>query len=224
MERTITESQKEVEGLPDYQTLKEMGVWKTVGESVIPLKEFRDDPVANKLDTPSGKIEIYSSRIAELAEQWELPEGEKLTPLPEYVATWEGAEEAKKNEKYPLQCIGHHMKGRTHSSYGNVDWLRDDAHPQTAWINPIDAKKRGIKNYDKIAVFNDRGHIHTTARVTPRIAPGVVSVPQGSWYNPDKKGIDQGASVNTLTSWHPSPLAKGNAQHTALVQVERIDK
>ena len=224
VERTITESQKEVEGLPDYQTLKDMGVWKTVGESVIPLKEFRDDPVANKLDTPSGKIEIYSSRIAELAEQWELPEGDKLTPLPEYVATWEGAEEAKRNEKYPLQCIGHHMKGRTHSSYGNVDWLRDDAHPQTAWINPIDAKKRGIKNYDKIAVFNDRGRIHTTARVTPRIAPGVVSVPQGSWYNPDKKGVDQGASVNTLTSWHPSPLAKGNAQHTALVQVERIDK
>jgi len=224
VERTITESQKEVEGLPDYQTLKDMGVWKTVGESVIPLKEFRDDPVANKLDTPSGKIEIYSSRIAELAEQWELPEGDKLTPLPEYVATWEGAEEAKRNEKYPLQCIGHHMKGRTHSSYGNVDWLRDDAHPQTAWINPIDAKKRGIKNYDKIAVFNDRGHIHTTARVTPRIAPGVVSVPQGSWYNPDEKGIDQGASMNTLTSWHPSPLAKGNAQHTALVQVERIDK
>lgn len=224
VERTITESQKEVDGLPSYQELKEMGVWKTVGESVIPLKEFRDDPVANKLDTPSGKIEIYSSKIAELATQWELPEGEKLTPLPEYVATWEGAEEAKKNEKYPLQCFGHHMKGRTHSSYGNVDWLRDDAHPQTAWINPIDAKKRGIKNYDKIAVFNDRGRIHTTARVTPRIAPGVVSVPQGSWYNPDKKGIDQGASVNTLTSWHPSPLAKGNAQHTALVQVERIDK
>lgn len=224
VERTITESQKEVDGLPSYQELKEMGVWKTVGESVIPLKEFRDDPVANKLDTPSGKIEIYSSRIAELATKWELPEGDKLTPLPEYVATWEGAEEAKHNEKYPLQCIGHHMKGRTHSSYGNVDWLRDDAHPQTAWINPIDAKKRGIKNYDKIAVFNDRGSIHTTARVTPRIAPGVVSVPQGSWYNPDKKGIDMGASVNTLTSWHPSPLAKGNAQHTALVQVERIDK
>lgn len=224
VERTITESQKEVEGLPDYQTLKEMGVWKTVGESVIPLQEFREDPVANKLDTPSGKIEIYSSKIAELATQWELPEGDKLTPLPEYVATWEGAEEAKENEKYPLQCFGHHMKGRTHSSYGNVDWLRDDAHPQTAWINPIDAKKRGIKNYDKIAVFNDRGRIHTVARVTPRIAPGVVSVPQGSWYNPDKKGIDQGASMNTLTSWHPSPLAKGNAQHTALVQVERIDK
>lgn len=224
VERTITESQKEVEGLPDYQTLKEMGVWKTIGESVIPLKEFRDDPVANKLDTPSGKIEIYSSRIAELAEQWELPEGDKLTPLPEYVATWEGAEEAKHNEKYPLQCIGHHMKGRTHSSYGNVDWLRDDAHPQTAWINPIDAKQRKIENYDKIRIFNDRGELHTTARVTPRIAPGVVSVPQGSWYKPDKKGVDQGASVNTLTSWHPSPLAKGNAQHTALVQVERIDK
>ena len=47
-------------------------------------------------------------------------------------------------EKYPIQCIGHHYKQRTHSSYGNVAWLKE-AHPQKVWINELDARARGIK-------------------------------------------------------------------------------
>ena len=81
-----------------------------------------------------------------------------------------------------------------------MDWLRDDAHPQVLWINPLDARKRGIKNYEEVYAFNDRGRIKSVAWVSPRIAPGVISVPQGSWLAPDAKGVDAGASVNTLTS------------------------
>jgi anaerobic dimethyl sulfoxide reductase subunit A len=51
--------------------------------------------------------------------------------------------------------------------------------------------------------------------------PGVVSVPQGAWYNPNADGVDEGGCVNTLTKLHPSPLAKANPQHTNLVQVEK---
>src|SRR5699024_12789577 len=69
--------------------------------------------------------------------------------------------------------------------------------------------------------FNERGRIKSVARVSPRIAPDVISVPQGSWFAPDAKGVDAGASVIPLTSWHPSPLGKGNAQHTTLVEVEK---
>jgi anaerobic dimethyl sulfoxide reductase subunit A len=70
-------------------------------------------------------------------------------------------------------------------------------------------------------VFNDRGRIELVAKVTGRIAPGVTSVPQGAWYTPDKDGLDTGGCTNTLTSWRPSPLAKGNPQHTNLVQIEK---
>ncbi|MDO5048752.1 MAG: molybdopterin-dependent oxidoreductase [Actinomycetaceae bacterium] len=224
-EYTIDASREDIPDLPSYTELREMGIWKKQGDSVIPLADFREDPEANPLDTPSGKIEIYSQQLAEMAKTWEFPEnlpGDKLTALPEHVDTWEGALEARSNAEYPLQCIGHHFKGRTHSSYGNVDWLRDDAHPQVAWINTLDAQERGIENDDLVLVYNGRGRIRIKARVTSRIAPGVVSVPQGSWFNPNKDGIDIGGSVNTLTSWHPSPLGKGNAQHTTLVQVERV--
>jgi anaerobic dimethyl sulfoxide reductase subunit A len=48
-----------------------------------------------------------------------------------------------------------------------------------------------------------------------------VSVPQGAWYKPDPDGVDRGACINTLTTWRPSPLAKGNPQHTNLVEIEK---
>jgi len=86
-------------------------------------------------------------------------------------------------KRYPLQCIGHHYKGRTHSTYGNVAWLKEAA-PQVVWMNPADAQTRGIANDDTVYVFNARGRIRITARVTPRIAPGVISVPEGAWYTP----------------------------------------
>lgn len=209
---------------PTFEELTEMGVFRYTDPDgpTVPFKAFREDPEANPLDTPSGKIEIYSSRLAEMADEWEFPEGlagDVLTPLPEYVATREGPEEARTNEKYPLQCIGHHFKARTHSTYGNLKSLRD-MHHQRVWINPQDAKARGIESDDKVVIFNDRGKISLPAMVTPRIVPGTISVPQGAWIEVDEDGVDHGGAVNMLTSLHPTPLAKGNGQHTNLVQVE----
>ena len=43
------------------------------GKAQIALAGFRKDPVKNKLATPSGKIEIYSERLAKIAAEWELP-------------------------------------------------------------------------------------------------------------------------------------------------------
>jgi len=122
---------------------------------------------------------------------------------------------------YPLQLIGHHHKQRTHSSYGNNPWLREVA-PHSLWINPIDAEVRGIAHGDRVRVFNEIGQTQVRAKVTPRIMPGVLSLPQGAWYAPDKNDLDKNGCINTLTSQRPSPLAKGNPQHTNLVQVEKV--
>ena len=147
-------------------------------------------------------------------------EGDRVTALPEYLEQWEGQAEARSNEEYPLQCIAHHYKGRTHSSYANLH-KSQELHPQMLWINPIDADKRGIENGDTILVLNDRGTVQTEARVTPRIVPGTVSLPQGAWYKPNADGVDVGGNINTLMKYHPSPLAKGNPGHTALVDVRK---
>lgn len=218
----INETRAAVPDLWSEDEFKERGVFRINNPdgTFVANREFREDPDANPLDTPSGLIEIYSQQLADLSEEWEFPEalpGDVLIPLPEYVPTWEGVEEARTNDSYPLQCIGHHFKGRTHSSYATIDWTVE-AHPQRIWINTADASARGISNGDLVEVYNDRGRISSPALVTPRIVPGVISVPQGAWYDL-KDGIDQGGCINTLTRIHASPLSKGNPQHTNLVQV-----
>ena len=40
----------------------------------------------------------------------------------------------------------------------------------------------------------------------------------------DADGIDHGGSANMLTSWHPTPYAKGNAQMTTLVQASKAPR
>ena len=233
----VDASREEDPELPTYDEWKKMGMYRRNAGSVIPLQEFREDPEANPVPTPSGKIEIYSERLAAMAKKWTWDEfrpaltGDVLTPLPEYTETWEGALEARSSEKYPLQIIGHHYRQRTHSTYGNVDWMKE-AHHQYLAINPVDATPRGIKNGDLVFAYNDRGTIRIEARVTERIVPGVVDLPQGAWYKPVSASevappeganqalpVDVNGSVNTLTSLHPSPLAKGNAVHTTTVQV-----
>lgn len=210
--------------LPSYDDLKKMGIYKRKDPAghYVAYKKFRDDPQANPLKTPSGKIEIYSSSLAKIANTWEIPEGEVISPLPVYASTPEGWDDPARS-KYPLQLFGFHYKSRTHSSYGNIDIL-EAACRQEVWINPIDAQKRGIVSGDTVRVFNGRGEVRIAAKVTPRIMPGVSAMGQGAWHNADMNGdrVDHGGCVNTLTTHRPSPLAKGNPQHTNLVEIEKV--
>ena len=210
--------------LPSYDELKKMGIYKRKDPNghFVAYKKFRDDPEANPLKTPSGKIEIYSSKLAEIAANWELAKDEVISPLPVYASTFEGWDSADRKQ-FPLQLFGFHYKARTHSTYDNIDVLKA-ACRQEVWLNPIDAQKRGIANGDMVRVFNGRGEVRIAAKVTPRIMPGVSAMGQGAWHNADMTGdrVDHGACVNTLTTHRPSPLAKGNPQHTNLVQIEKV--
>ncbi|MCL4117504.1 UNVERIFIED_CONTAM: hypothetical protein GTU68_015572 [Idotea baltica] len=209
--------------LPEFDAMREQGIYKRkVEEHFVAYKDFRHDPEANPLNTPTGKIEIYSEKLAELADAWTLKDDEVIHPLPIYVPNFEGYEESKTGN-FPLQLTGFHYKARAHSTYGNVSVLKDAA-PQEMWLNPMDAKQRGINNGDLIRIFNDRGEVHIAAKVTPRILPGVVALGEGGWYAPDGQRIDHGGCINVLTTQRPSPLAKGNPQHTNLVDVQLVKK
>ena len=209
--------------LPTFEEFRAMGIYKRRDPNghFIAHKAFRQDPEANPLPTPSGKIEIYSEKLAEIAATWELPEGDVISPIPEYAPTWEGPQDFETKKDYPLQLVGHHTKGRTHSTYHNIDLLRQ-AVTDAVWINPIDAAPRGIQDGDTVQVKSKRGVLRILAKVTPRIMPGVVSMGQGAWFQPDSSGVDVGGCVNTLTSLRPSPLAKGNPQHTNLVEIQKV--
>jgi anaerobic dimethyl sulfoxide reductase subunit A len=187
---------------------------RPVTEPAVALAEFRADPVANPLPTPSGRIEIFSRALHDMAD----PE---IPAVPKYLPEWERPQgEAEDTPEFPLQAIGHHTMARVHSTHDNNDWLQE-AFPQRVFMNELDAASRGIEDGDEVRVWNDRGAMVLPCRVTPRIIPGVVDIPQGAWWSPDADGVDRRGSINILTSERWTPLAFGTAQHTTMVEVER---
>ncbi len=179
----------------------------------IAFADFRRDPVAHPLPTASGKIEIFSPALHALGAPKEIP------AVPKYIQEWESPF-GPEASRFPLQAIGHHSGARTHSTMSGVDWL-EDAFPQRLFINPADASARGLRNGDVARVFNQRGETRIPCRVTARIMPGVVAVPQGAWWTPGEDGVDRAGSVNVLTSERWTPFAFGSAQHTIMVQVAK---
>jgi anaerobic dimethyl sulfoxide reductase subunit A len=205
---------------PDLPSLDELeasnvGVHsRPVTEPAVALADFRADPEANPLPTPSGKIEVFSPALHALDDA-------EIPAVPRYLEEREspfGPEAGR----FPLQAIGHHTMARVHSTHDNNDWLRE-AFPQRVFINEVDARARGIRDGDEVRVWNDRGVMVLPCRVTPRIMPGVVDIPQGAWWSPDEDGVDRRGSVNVLTSERWTPLAKGTAQHTTMVEVAKSE-
>ncbi|MFC1873729.1 molybdopterin-dependent oxidoreductase, partial [Chloroflexota bacterium] len=187
----VTKLSGEVD-FPDYDTLKTKGFYK--------LKSGKPAAVAGKehkpFPTPSGKIEIYSQIVSDMNHPL-------IPPVPKYIETWESLNDPLA-EKYPLQLITPHFKRRAHSQFNNLPWLRE-LQTQAVTISTIDAGSRGIKEGDMVRVFNGRGEMIIPAKVTERIMPGVVAVPQGAWYNPDENGIDHGGCSNMFTKNVTSP-------------------
>ncbi len=202
------------EHIKDYDKFKRDGIHRIEFEE--PYIAFRaqiEDPENNPFPTPSGKIEIFSQRLADL-------DSTETPPIPKYVIS--GTREDRNHPlaaKYPLQMLSPHPRVRVHSALQNVDWLVE-VDPHVAWINPADAEPRGILDGDEIHVFNDRGRLAIKAWVTRRIMPGVICIYEGAWYEPDENGIDIGGCPNTLTDDAYSPGGAATLK-TCLVDIAK---
>ena len=199
--------------IPDYSSFKRDGIHKLrMAEPFVAFRGHIDDPENNPFPTPSGKIEIYSQRLADMDDPG-------IPPIPKYIEAWEGRRDPL-TAQYPLQLITTHITRRAHSQYDNIPWLAE-LQQQAVLINASDALARGIGDGDLVRVFNSRGEMIVPARVSERIMPGVVDVPQGAWYQPDECGVDRGGCCNILTKDEHSP-GGAYCSNTALVQVERV--
>jgi len=211
--RHIVAKVSEEVDLPDYDTLRRQGFFSIrVNRTEATSEEECTSPEHKPFPTPSGKIELYSDVAAKM--------NHPLIPaIPKYIESWESLNDPLAS-KYPLQLITPHFERRAHSQFDNLPWLRE-LQTQSITINSLDAESRGIKQGDMVRVFNDRGEVRIPAKVTERIIPGVVALPQGAWYTPDENGIDHGGCPNVLTRNVTSP---GGAftPNTALVQIERV--
>jgi biotin/methionine sulfoxide reductase len=177
---------------------------------------FRADPEANPLATPSGRIELFSEKVASFG--YADCHGH---------ATWNEPDEWLGNATptYPLHLLGKQPRNKLHSQ------LDPGTHASRAKVvgheavemNPDDAAQRGISNGDVVRVSNARGACLGGAVITPEIMPGVVMMSTGAWFDPcpDTRSCRHG-NPNILTPDRgTSPLSQGPAAHSCLVEVAR---
>jgi molybdopterin guanine dinucleotide-containing S/N-oxide reductase-like protein len=203
--------------------------FKKAGTYLLPVDEtpyvafadFRKDPKANPLKTASGKFEIYSETIASYKYA-------DCPPTPQWIEPFEWLGSAKAAQ-FPLHIVNKHPLFRRHSSYDNVASLHQYSKVngfEPIFLNPDDAKERGVATGDVVRVFNDRGAVVCGAIVTAAVRARVVLLQQGSWYAPAEPGkigsLDRGGCANTLTAQRgTSQLAQGPVCHDSLVQIEK---
>ena len=229
-------------GLPTFDQLLEEGLaWRADRtEPFVALADWRSDPDAHPLDTPSGKIELFSEQLAAVAEALrDTPDEGAITPVPTYVPEWGPAEFAVEQAEpacdRPLRVFGFHSVARIHSSWGNVPAVSRRV-PQVISINPADADARGIATGDLAEASNRFGTLRLPAHVTDDVIAGTIVMPQGAWWQAESRGtqnapgaasartaepIDIGGCINTLTTSRPSPLAFGNPQHTCWCRLRK---
>lgn len=120
--------------------------------------------LAQGLDTPSGKFELYSQLIAAHPE-W------GLDPLPTYCGPLDGADP----EKHPfVLCSGGRLPHAIHTRLHKVDWLRSMQPEPTAQLSVEDAQALGLEAGDDMELYTPRGTIVVKAKPSHRVQKGVV--------------------------------------------------
>ncbi len=208
--------------LPEFDTFWRQGIVDLAprADPVVMFEDFRADPDAFPLRTPSGLIELYSETIAgyDCADckghaQW-------LEPL-----EWLGSTKAA---KYPLHLLSDQPSTKLHSQFDQGEYsARDKIHGRApVRMNPRDALDRGLKDGDVVRVFNDRGECLAGVRLSGQLAPGVVKLSCGAWFDPaswsGSGSLEKHGNPNVLTPDIPaSGLSQGCAAQTCLVEIER---
>lgn len=178
---------------------------------------FRANPAQHPLATPSGRIEIFSERIASFGYA-DCP-GHPVWLEPR---EWLGSGDLG----YPLHLISNQPATRLHSQLdvGATSQASKVQGREPARMHAADATARGLRTGDVVRIRNQRGSCLAGLIVSDELRPGIVQLSTGAWYDPDPAdpSFCRHGNPNVLTPDLPSSsLSQGTtAQHT-LVEVER---
>jgi anaerobic selenocysteine-containing dehydrogenase len=190
---------------------------KERGSITVPFKYRKYEEHGFK--TPTGKIELYSTRFAEMG----------YAPLPTYAEPPESPlSRPDLVADYPLVLTtGARIPYFFNSEHRQIDKLRKAHRDPVADIHPDTAQRYGIRHRDWMWIETRRGRIKQRARVTTGIDPRVIAAEHGWWF-PDEPAPDYGvwkSNVNLLTdNAPPYDPAMGTYQLRALLcRVSKAD-
>ena len=215
-------AKKKVE-LPAFEQFWENGYVETPepDEPYVMLSEFRMDPERYKLNTPSGKIEIFSEKIDSFG--YDDCPGHPTWLEPK---EWLGSRVA---ERFPLHMISNQPRTRLHAQmdHSKISQESKIQGREPVRLNEVDARARFIADGDVVKVYNDRGALLAGAVIMDSMRPGVIELSTGAWYDPLEPGqigaLDVHGNPNVLTPDHgTSKLGQGPSAHSTLVEVEKF--
>jgi len=122
--------------------------------------------------TDSGKIELFSNDL-EKRFGYGLPRFEPVV------------------RDLPFSIISPSSSKRTNATFGGCSQSQGQ---EIVEINPADAEEYSIKEGDSLRVWNSRGEVHLTARITDAVPARVLYSPKGTWLS--TSSTDQ--TVNAL--------------------------
>ena len=222
----VTRDNATAEGveLPDFETFwqgEQISVEQQLPDAEYTLEKFRRDPEKYPLDTPSGKIEIFSAEIESFGY-------DDCRGHPRWYehTEWLGGERAL---RYPLHLISNQPRTKLHSQYDHASTSRQRKikNRERARLNPADAAARGIAEGDIVKVYNDRGACLAGVEISDDLRRSIMELPTGAWYDPqvvDGQQLEVHGNPNVLTPDRgTSSLAQGCSGHSCLVQVEKYE-
>ncbi|SPS01641.1 molybdopterin-dependent oxidoreductase [Cupriavidus taiwanensis] len=189
-------------------------------ESSAVFSEFIQDPLGQPLQTPSGRIEIFSQTICDFGIK-----GQPGHPVWIEPDEWLGSSNVR---EFPLHLLSNQPSSKLHSQYDHAPHSRKvkilDREPIR--IHPSDAASRNIEAGMIVRVFNARGSCLAGAVVSDAVIPGVVQMATGAWLDlalddGDGPPLDKHGNANVLTrDFGTSEIAQGSTANSCLVQVE----
>ncbi|SMY08094.1 molybdopterin-dependent oxidoreductase [Flavimaricola marinus] len=208
--------------LPAFDDFRREGMIRVPDEeqAKVLFADFVADPEAHPLPTESGKIDIFSPKIADA----DLPDCPAHPTWLEPVE-WLGA--AAEDE---LHLLSIQPDTRLHAQLdqGSEALASKIEGREVCTMHPDAAAARGLTAGDIVLLENARGACLAGLALSDQMRPDCVILPTGAWLDLqeiDGRMICVSGNVNVLTiDKGTSGLGQGNIAHTALVRVRKWDK
>jgi biotin/methionine sulfoxide reductase len=222
-DRWRTACAKDGVNVPDFATFWAEGHVEVAAPETpyVPYTEFVRDPAAHRLNTPSGRIELFSATIDGFGYD-DCPGHPAWLPPREYLG-------AARAARFPLHLLTVQPASRLHSQF---DQVGVSAASKIAGREPLtmhadDAAERGIAAGDVVRVFNDRGACLAGVRLSGDMLRGVAVLATGAWLDQQEAqrggewdGMCVHGNPNVLTQdVGTSKLGQGPSAQSCLVEV-----